>query len=294
MGGRRYAGPVRPNVDEAVVADFGREWQTYDQSGVPERELREQFERYFAVFPWGRLTADAVGFDAGCGSGRWARFVAPRVGRLHCIDASSAALAVARRSLAEITKCEFHEASLDDLPLAEHTMDFGYCLGVLHHVPDPEAALRSCVRTLRPNAPFLVYLYYDLADRGRLFRSLFGLADSARRRIARLPHRRKLGVTRVIAYGVYLPLARLARVGERLGRSVEAWPLSQYRDASIYTMRTDALDRFGTRLEQRFSRDEVVSMLERAGLGEIVVSPDPPYWCAVGVVPPNARPAAEE
>jgi methylase of polypeptide subunit release factors len=33
----------------------------------------------------------------GCGSGRWARFVAPHVGRLHCIDPSSA-LAVARQT----------------------------------------------------------------------------------------------------------------------------------------------------------------------------------------------------
>lgn len=29
-----------------------------------------------------------IGFDLGCGSGRWAFFVAPKVAKLHCIDRS--------------------------------------------------------------------------------------------------------------------------------------------------------------------------------------------------------------
>jgi hypothetical protein len=47
-------------------------------------------------------------------------------------------------------------------------------------------------------------------------------------------------------------------------------------------MRTDALDRFGTKLEKRFSRKEIQSMMEKSGLEHIVFSENPPYWCAVG------------
>ena len=32
-------------------------------------------------------------------------------------------------------------------------------------------------------------------------------------------------------------------------------PLSFYRDCSFYVMRNDSLNRFGTRLERRFTRD---------------------------------------
>ena len=46
--------------------------------------------------------------------------------------------------------------------------------------------------------------------------------------------------------------------------------------------RTDALDRFGTRLEKRFTRAEVALMMQSAGLSEIRFSDAPPYWCAVG------------
>ena len=47
-------------------------------------------------------------------------------------------------------------------------------------------------------------------------------------------------------------------------------------------MRTDALDRFGTRLEQRFTRKQVEMMMEAAGLEQIVFSDHSPFWCAVG------------
>jgi hypothetical protein len=92
----------------------------------------------------------------------------------------------------------------------------------------------------------------------------------------------KEAVTAAIAAVVYLPLARLARMLEAAGLNVERLPLSFYRDRSFYTMRTDAFDRFGTRLEQRFTADEVRAMMEAAGLQDIVVSPSSPYWCAVG------------
>ena len=45
----------------------------------------------------------------------------------------------------------------------------------------------------------------------------------------------------------------------------------------------DALDRFGTRLEKRFTRTEVIAMMEHAGLVDVHVSPDVPFWCAVGI-----------
>jgi hypothetical protein len=47
-------------------------------------------------------------------------------------------------------------------------------------------------------------------------------------------------------------------------------------------MRTDALDRFGTRLEQRFTRVEIKKTMEFAGLVNIKFSEEIPFWCAVG------------
>ena len=101
------------NFDPKTIASFGDEWTRFDQQAMPEEEARAVFNDYFRVFPWERLTAQAEGFDMGCGSGRWAKWVLPKVGRLHCID-SSDAIEVARRNLAGSTNALFHRASFDD------------------------------------------------------------------------------------------------------------------------------------------------------------------------------------
>ena len=47
-------------------------------------------------------------------------------------------------------------------------------------------------------------------------------------------------------------------------------------------MRTDALDRFGTRLEQRFTKKEIENMMLEAGLEKVEFSSSKPFWCAIG------------
>lgn len=270
------------NRDIKVVQGFGAEWKKFDQSGLSELEHRQIFDGYFRIFPWHALPKDARGFDLGCGSGRWALLVAPRVGELHCIDPSAEALDVARRRLAGMPNCRFHSTGVDNIPLGDGTMDFGYSLGVLHHVPDTQAGLDACVRKLKAGAPFLVYLYYALDNRPAWYRLIWRLSNLPRRVISRLPFWLKYPLTQLIALLVYLPLARLAWLLEKSGLPVGNLPLSSYQKRSFYTMRTDALDRFGTRLEQRFSKVTIERMMQDAGLRDIRFAPEPAFWCAVG------------
>ncbi len=149
------------------------------------------FAEYFAIFPWDSLPRDAMGFDAGCGSGRWAALVARRVGWVHCIDASTDALVVAQQSLAGLANVSFHAAPLEAMPLPDNSMDFGYSLGVLHHLSDPAAGLAACVRTLKRGAPMLLYIYYAFDNRPTWFRLLWRASDGLRRLLSRAPFRLK-------------------------------------------------------------------------------------------------------
>ena len=269
------------NADAAVVKGFGQEWEHFDQSGLSDAERAFVFDEYFAVFPWERLPAGAVGFDAGCGTGRWAVLVASRVGHLHCVDPSSA-IHVAERNLTGVPNCSFHQTTIDDMPLADDSMDFGYSLGVLHHMPDTRQGLTSCVRKLKKGAPFLVYLYYALDNQPYWYRALWRLSDSVRFILSRLPYPVKFVVTQAIAATVYWPLARAARGLEQRGVSVHSFPLGEYRNRSFYSMRTDAFDRFGTTLERRFTRTQIQTMMESAGLENVRFSTKVTSWCAVG------------
>jgi ubiquinone/menaquinone biosynthesis C-methylase UbiE len=270
------------NLDQKTVRDFGREWRRFDQRGVSPEENARSFLEYFAVFPWASLPRGAVGFDAGCGSGRWAVLVAPRVGQLHCVDASVDALDVARRNLAGQANVRFHAAPLSAMPLADNSMDFGYSLGVLHHLPDPMGGLAACVKKLKPGAPMLIYIYYALDNKPAWFRALWRASDFLRRAISKTPFRLKAAIADISAAVVYWPMARAAQFAEWLGFNVAKWPLSAYNWRSYYSMRTDALDRFGTRLERRMTRSDIKTMMETAGLRDIRFSESLPYWCAVG------------
>ncbi len=273
---------MRRNINQNVVDDFGKEWKSFNQNDLSTSELNDIFENYFSNFPWDTLPDNSLGFDLGCGSGRWAEFVAPRVGKLFCIDPSKEALNVAKLKLKNFNNIIFENNSVDDLTLEDNSMDFGYSLGVLHHIPDTQAGLNSCVQKLKKNAPFLVYLYYRFDNKPLWFRLIWQFSTLIRKVISKSPFPIKYILTQFIAISIYYPLSRLSKVLSMLGFAVENIPLSWYKDKSLYTLRTDSLDRFGTKLEHRFTKPEIIDMMKKAGLHNISFNDKSPYWCSIG------------
>jgi SAM-dependent methyltransferase len=176
------------------------------------------------------------------------------------------------------------QADVGSLPLAPDAVDWAYSLGVLHHTEDPELGLTNIARSVRPGGVVLVYLYYALDQRGPLVRGIFHVVDLVRRVISRQPRSAARAIATVIAASVYWPLARGGAILERArapGLAAKL-PLSFYRHLSFATMRNDSLDRFGTRLERRYTRAQVEELMREAGLVDVRVSDSPPYWHGVG------------
>ena len=269
------------NIDKKTVEDFGEEWNKYNQSSIPDEELKKSWNQYFDMFSFEELSNDSEGFDMGCGSGRWAKFVANKVHLLNCIDPSEKALNVAKRNLSNFSNIRYFNASVNDNILKENSQDFGYCLGVLHHIPDTLEGIKACAKLLKKNAPFLLYLYYNFENRSFFFKLIWRLSDFIRKIISSLSPKTKIFITSIIAYLIYYPLARFAFISEKLGIDVSNFPLSDYRNKPIYFMKTDALDRFGTRLEKRFSKDEIKRMLQEAGFRDIRFSKNMPFWVSI-------------
>lgn len=179
-----------PNLDEEIVGSFGAEWKRF--SWFSESAIEIAGSEYFDIVPNDVLAKVRHALDAGCGSGRWSRYMSTRVGFVESIDPSEAVFSASElnrdRPNVRVTR-----ASLDNIPFADASFDFAICLGVIHHLPDPAMALRRLVQKVRPGGHVLVYVYYDLDHRGPLYRGLFLLADGMRRVVSRLPHRVKAG-----------------------------------------------------------------------------------------------------
>jgi hypothetical protein len=146
---------------------------------------------------------------------------------------------------------------------------------VLHHLPTP--ALDE-VRALARLAPrLLIFLYYALDNRPRVWQ--FALAAVTRLCLAaaavRSPRARS-ALTEAALWLLYLPLIGLGKALAPFGLG-RALPLYDfYHDKSRARIRQDVYDRFFTRIEQRYRRDQILGLRDR--FREVVVSERLPYW----------------
>lgn len=94
--------------------------------------------------------------DLGCGTGQVAAALAPFVGRVIAVDRSGEMLQAARRRLRDAPNVEVRRGELEAMPIADAELDAATLLLVLHHLPDPAAALEETSRVLRPGGRVLI------------------------------------------------------------------------------------------------------------------------------------------
>ncbi len=146
-------------VDQSNYADsFGYQWRQFDKTQLddPSRNLSEpDFVKKTGLKPEdfkGKLV-----LDVGCGMGRFAE-VATRWGaRVVGVDLSAAA-EVAAKNLSDRDFVAF-QADVFALPFLPETFDCIYSMGVLHHTPDCEQAVKVLPQYLKPGGIIAVWLY---------------------------------------------------------------------------------------------------------------------------------------
>ena len=255
---------------EDIQDSFGREWRSFPDI-LPEHG--KEFKEYFDLIAPGALQGKRV-CDLGCGIGRWSYFLRDQVRELVLVDFSEA-IFVAKENLKDAGHCLFFMADLQRLPFRDGFADFLFCLGVLHHLPTD--ALQA-VRALKKYAPeILIFIYYALDNRPFYFRWLLPLVTAARSILARI---KSPGFRSVFSWlgavFLYLPLVGLGWLLKPLGLSRQVPLYEGYRGKSLKRIRQDVYDRFFTRLEQRFTKKEILLLQDT--FSTVAVSEGLPYW----------------
>lgn len=273
---------MNKSKEDITIKSFGEEWIKFDQINLNDKYILYDFEKYFKIFPWYLINNESVGFDMGCGTGRWAACIAPKIKKLNCVEPSDA-INIAKKRLINFNNIKFFNEKINDCSIPKESQDFGYILGVLHHLEDPTLGLKKCVELLKPGAPILVYFYYSFENRPLWFRTIWKISNIFRILISRMPSKIKNFVCDVIAFFIYFPLTKLSSLLSNLGFNLKNIPLYEYKDKPFYTLRTDCRDRFGTIIEHRKNKKQIVEMMRSCNLIDIKFSDDSPFWCATAI-----------
>jgi len=271
--------------EDKVIRDFGDEWERFDFLDEERlRTLEKQFGKYIAPLPEFLKRQDSLLIaDFGAGTGRWSHFLRKYASKLYVLEPSSKAFKVVSARFENQEKVVLLNESVESNQIPKSHLDLAVSLGVLHHIKDTGEAIRKVSEKIKPGGYFLGYLYYALENKSKLYRAIWKLSDLLRRSISNFPRPLKIVTSDLIALFIYWPLARLSRVVSKLKLPSSAIPLHHYENLSFHVMRNDALDRFGTSLENRFTKEQITEMLKKAGFEEssIRYSEEEPFWTFV-------------
>jgi SAM-dependent methyltransferase len=270
------------NLDQQVIDSFGHEWAAFDYAeGETDEALNAQFVAYLTPIDLSEFNAkSSVAADFGAGSGRWASRLLPYFSLVYALEPSDGATRVLKKKFSKESRMKILQETVGANSIPAGSLDLAMSLGVLHHIPDTALAIKDIASKVKGGGIFLCYLYYKLDNKPLYYRGLFWASNSLRWVISRLPYALRRFIARVIASIVYFPLARTAKLLEKRGKNVSNFPLHHYANMPFVMLQNDALDRFGTRLEQRFSKKEITEMLRNAGfdLSTLKFSDVEPFW----------------
>ena len=271
-----------PNIDQEVVNHFGNEWAKFNYlDGVASEALDKQFVAYVSPLDLSLFSKESsIAADFGAGSGRWADRLKPFFKHVYALEPSESAFEILEKKFKDNAEFTLLNESVEDNSIPNESLDLAISLGVLHHIPDTKKAILDIYKKIKPGGTFLCYLYYKVEDKPFHYRILFLLVNCVRNIVSRMPHVIRMLLAKLIAIFIYLPLARFSRHQLKKGKDVKNIPLHHYANMPFVMLENDALDRFGTRLEQRFNKVEISSMLEEAGfeLSTINFSDKEPFW----------------
>jgi len=265
---------------------FGYQWNTF---GRMLDVYEENHRMYFR--PYGRELFDRkLVLDAGCGSGRHVYYAAKYGAEVVAIDLSNAVEVAYANTMEYRGRVHIAQADIDNLPLATNHFDMVESIGVIHHVPDPDASFANLSRHVRAGGLMYVYLYSDthLRNAPPLLRAKVAFKESLLRPLSRkLPPPALRAWCWVMAAAgrvlFHAPGTVLSAIPATRSLA-QRLPLAMYRGCPMYVLHTDLFDWISTPVNRYYDASSVEGFFSRNAFENVEVLGDP-GWRAFGRKP---------
>lgn len=262
--------PHNRDAAETVISGsaerFGYEWDEYAEL---RPEYEEQFRRWTVLLPPAEWK-DKSFLDVGCGMGRnayWAASWGASEGL--AIDIDERSLASARKTLATFPQVVVEKRSAYEIQ--EHNrFDIVFSIGVIHHLADPAAALRSMFEAARPGGRILIWVY-GLENNRWIVTILNPLRKAFFSKLPiRLVHHLSLYPASVLWLALQLGVGRIAYF-----KLIRQWTFRQLRSV--------VFDQMLPRIANYWSRQDVERLMRESGVHQVELSwVNEMSWCALG------------
>jgi SAM-dependent methyltransferase/uncharacterized protein YbaR (Trm112 family) len=270
----KFMDVVKPDeVDNEIVeqlqkanqSNYGFQWKTFAHN-------YEQWEFLYKrnyVHEEDEFFDNKLGLDAGCGMGRYTIVPAEKGAEMIGVDLSNAVEAAYQKSK-HMPNAHFIQGDVFKLPFEKGIFDFAQSIGVIHHTPDPEAALISIKKHVAPMKKIFLMVYKSFEDDNKFKHHLLKVSTQIRRVTSRMPapllYWLLYLMIPVVLIGFYFPSWVLWQFpkGKKISLMIP-YNYEQYSDRRLRDMHMNLFDRFGNPVERRYNRQDMNDWMIRAG-----------------------------
>ncbi|MBI1880615.1 MAG: methyltransferase domain-containing protein [Chloroflexi bacterium] len=287
----RQAYPIRRGIPRLLPNDlsahhqetaqaFGWQWTHFVEMHAT---FEHQFLNWIAPIQPEFFNGKIV-LDAGCGIGRHV-YCAAGYGAQEVIGVDiSDAVETAFKNVGCLPNVHVVQASLLKPPFKLNTFDFIYSIGVLHHLPDPEAGFRALVEFVKRGGTIFAWVYgYE----GNAI--VHRVIDPLRRTMtSRLPFALLMPLSYAITIPLQIAVKGIYRPLNRIG--FKALPYNDYlyhlSDFSFRKNHTIVFDHLVPPIAFYVKREEFEDWFIKAGLHNVEISwRNKNSWRGRGAVP---------
>ena len=247
-------------LKKKTSVSFGFEWNVFDEM-KPEKSFLEYISPINKSFFKNKLV-----LDAGCGSGGYGYYAAKYGAEVIAFDLSNAVKAAYKNTKNE--NVQVLQADIYHLPFKNDLFDYIFCIGVLHHLPEPEKGFKELVKVMKRDSLISIWVY----GRNKQLAAVY-IYEPIIKITKHMPHK-------VLYCLCYLPatLMELSNIIYRflnkigLSEIANLLPFKHYSHYPFKIKLNDSFDTFATPSAKYYTEEEIKKWFEDGGLKDIKIT----------------------